>query len=267
MEIINYFESSKQTDLIKSIAACDWGAAKFLADLLQKGTFHETLGGWGHLFLLMDGENLVSFLTLTGQDAVRDEALTPWIGFVFTVPSYRGHRYAGLLLNHAQICAAKLGYPKLYIATDHVGLYEKYGYNYLENRVDCWGDDVRVLYKDLMTQNVIGKPVTVVVDRPLGTCHPRHNDICYPVNYGYIPGVMAPDREEQDAYILGIHEPLKEFTGRVIAVIHRLNDVEDKWVVAPENAFFTKEEIMEQVAFQEQYFQTEIHMCTTGGAR
>ena len=107
------------------------------------------LGGWGEIFLLMDGENLVSFLTLSGQDAVRDEALSPWIGFVFTVPEYRGHRYAGQVLSHAESCAAARGYSRIYIGTDHVGLYEKYGYTYLENRIDCWGDDMRVLYKDI----------------------------------------------------------------------------------------------------------------------
>ena len=116
---------------------------------------------------------------------------------------------------------------------------------------------------------MIGASVKVVVDRPLGSRHPRHEDIVYPVNYGYIPGIMAPDGEEQDAYILGIHEPMEEFEGRVIAIIHRLDDVEDKWVVAPEGMTFAKEEIMEQVAFQEQYFQTEIavrrKILVTGG--
>lgn len=106
---------------------------------------------------------------------------------------------------------------------------------------------------------MIGDIVRVVVDRPLGSVHPKHKDIVYPVNYGYIPGVMAPDGEEQDAYILGIDEPVSEFTGRIIAVIHRLDDVEDKWVVAPENAVFTPAQIMEQVAFQEQYFKTVIN--------
>ena len=108
---------------------------------------------------------------------------------------------------------------------------------------------------------MLGKTVKVVVDRPLGSHHPKHEDIVYPVNYGYIPGLMAPDGEEQDAYILGIHEPLQEFEGHVIAIIHRLDDVEDKWVVAPEGMSFTKEEIMAQVAFQEQYFQTEIKVA------
>ena len=107
---------------------------------------------------------------------------------------------------------------------------------------------------------MIGSVVQVTVDRPMGTCHPNHPDIIYPVNYGYIPDVMAPDGEEQDAYILGVTEPVKEFMGKVIAIIHRFDDVEEKWVVAPPEATFTKEEIMEQVAFQEQYFRIQIRM-------
>lgn len=107
---------------------------------------------------------------------------------------------------------------------------------------------------------MIGSIVKVIVDRPLGAYHPKHKDICYPVNYGYIPEIMAPDGEEQDAYILGVTEPVEEFVGKVIAVIHRYNDVEEKWVVVPENLSLTKEEITQQVAFQEQYFHTEIRM-------
>ena len=107
---------------------------------------------------------------------------------------------------------------------------------------------------------MLGAIVNVIVDRPIGTCHPSYPDLIYPVNYGYVPGILAPDGEEQDAYILGICEPVEEFTGKVIAIIHRYNDVEDKWVVAPEGAAFTKEEIQGAVAFQEQYFQTEIIM-------
>jgi inorganic pyrophosphatase len=107
---------------------------------------------------------------------------------------------------------------------------------------------------------MIGSMVQVKIDRPLGSCHPKHPDIVYPVNYGYIPGVMAPDGEEQDAYIVGVTEPVQEFFGKVIAIIHRFDDVEEKWVVAPIDSIFTKEEIMEQVAFQEQYFQIQIRM-------
>ena len=107
---------------------------------------------------------------------------------------------------------------------------------------------------------MLGKIVKVIVDRPLGTYYPKHKDIYYSVNYGYVEGIIAADGEEQDAYILGVNEPIKEFNGKVIAVIHRFNDIEEKWVVAPKGASFTKDEIMKQVDFQEQFFKTEIRM-------
>ncbi|WP_330682541.1 inorganic diphosphatase [Mediterraneibacter glycyrrhizinilyticus] len=106
--------------------------------------------------------------------------------------------------------------------------------------------------------DVIGKIVKVTVDRPMGSYHPNHRDIYYPVNYGYIKGIMSPDGEEQDAYILGIDHPVDEFTGRVIAVIHRYDDIEEKWVVAPVGKTYSAEEIKAQVDFQEQYFNYEI---------
>lgn len=105
---------------------------------------------------------------------------------------------------------------------------------------------------------MIGKAVKVIVDWPLGSYHPAHKDIYYPINYGYIEGIIAPDGEEQDAYILGIHTAVKEFTGRVIAIIHRDDDIEEKWVVAPENMDFSEEEIMKQVEFQERYFKSSV---------
>ena len=107
---------------------------------------------------------------------------------------------------------------------------------------------------------MIGKIVKVVVDRPLGSIHPKYKDLIYSINYGYIPGVIAPDGEEQDAYILGIDEPVSEFVGKVIAIIHRLDDVEDKWVVAPENKSFSKQEIENSVEFQEKFFNIKILM-------
>ena len=105
---------------------------------------------------------------------------------------------------------------------------------------------------------MIGRIVTVTIDRPLGSCHPKHPDIYYSVNYGYIEGIIAPDGEEQDAYILGVDIPLQTFTGEVIAVIRRKDDVEDKWVVAPEGMTFSKEKIEELTRFQEQYFASEV---------
>ena len=101
---------------------------------------------------------------------------------------------------------------------------------------------------------MIGKIVKVIVDRPLGSVHPKYQDMQYPINYGYVNGVMAGDGAEQDVYIVGVDKPLETFTGKVIAVYHRYNDVEDKWIVAPEGMDFSDEEIMAQIDFQEKFF-------------
>lgn len=102
--------------------------------------------------------------------------------------------------------------------------------------------------------------VKVIVDRPLGSQHPQYKEIYYPINYGFVEGIMAEDEEEQDAYILGVDVPVKEFVGKIIAIIHRYDDVEEKWVVVPRNMSYTKEEIKKQVEFQEKYFKSKIIM-------
>lgn len=105
---------------------------------------------------------------------------------------------------------------------------------------------------------MIGKKVTVVVDRPMGSVHPRYAGLVYPVNYGYVPDTVAADGEEQDAYILGVDAPVERFVGRVVAIVHRRDDGEDKWVVCPDGNNPSREEIERQVLFQEQYFDHEI---------
>lgn len=105
---------------------------------------------------------------------------------------------------------------------------------------------------------MIGKEITVTVDRPLGSVHPRYANIVYPVNYGYVEGITGGDGEEQDVYILGIDRPIETFTGKVIAVVRRLNDDENKWITAPDGVSFTKEEITAAVYFQEKYFDFEV---------
>lgn len=107
---------------------------------------------------------------------------------------------------------------------------------------------------------MLGETVRVVIDRPLGSYHPVHKDTYYSVNYGYVSGIISGDGEDQDAYVLGVNYPLKEFTGKVIAIIHRIDDVEDKLVVVPNGVTFTKEEIEKQVHFQEKFFKTKIIM-------
>lgn len=109
-------------------------------------------------------------------------------------------------------------------------------------------------------KNIIGKMVSVTVDRPMNTVHPKHKNIIYPINYGYVDGIMGGDGEEQDVYLLGLDQPVDSCEAVIIAVIHRLDDNEDKWVATPNGERLAKEEIMEAVAFQEQYFKSEIYM-------
>lgn len=108
--------------------------------------------------------------------------------------------------------------------------------------------------------DVLGRPVHCVMDRPLGSAHPRYPDMIYPVNYGYVPGLLAGDNAEQDVYVLGPTEPLKEFTGVIIAVIHRFDDCEDKWVAAEQIGLYTESEIRAILDFQEKYYTSEIVM-------
>lgn len=107
----------------------------------------------------------------------------------------------------------------------------------------------------------LGKTVTVTVDRPLGSAHPDYPDMIYPVNYGYIAGVVAPDGEAQDAYILGVDEPVESFTGVVIGIVCRENDIEDKWVVVSEEKAGTdicwECNVMHEIEFQEKYYKSE----------
>lgn len=106
----------------------------------------------------------------------------------------------------------------------------------------------------------LGTIVEVEIDRPLGSRHPEH-DFFYPVNYGYIPNTAAPDGEEIDAYVLGEFKPVKKFRGRVIAIIKRQNDHEDKIVVAKTLNSYSKSDIEVLTAFQERFFDTEIICC------
>ena len=103
----------------------------------------------------------------------------------------------------------------------------------------------------------LGATVSLAIDRPVGSKHPKW-DFEYPVNYGYVPGTKSGDGEELDAYVLGVDRPLKEFSGPCIAIIHRLNDDDDKLVLAPDGKNFTDDEIRAATDFQEHFFKSVI---------
>lgn len=102
-------------------------------------------------------------------------------------------------------------------------------------------------------RDFLGKKVHVVIDRPMGLKHPKW-DFIYPLNYGYILNTVSGDGEELDAYIIGVFEPIKEYYGKCIAAIHRLDD-DNKLIIAPEGKRYTKEQIEVLVEFQERFFE------------
>lgn len=108
-----------------------------------------------------------------------------------------------------------------------------------------------------LARQFLGQTVTVSLDRPLGSRHPQHGFL-YPVNYGFVPGTLAPDGAELDAYVLGVTEPLTAFSGLVSAVVHREDDDDDKLVVLPENVSLSDADVMAAVWFQEQWFRSSV---------
>lgn len=106
-------------------------------------------------------------------------------------------------------------------------------------------------------KDFLGKEVKVVVDRGLGTRHPKHG-FMYMLNYGYIPNTVSGDGEELDAYLLGVYEPVEEYDGVVIAYIHRTNDDDDKLIVVPKGIEYSDDAIKALTEFQERFFESEI---------
>lgn len=107
------------------------------------------------------------------------------------------------------------------------------------------------------SNDYLNKDVLVKIDRKLGSKHPKHGFI-YTLNYGYIPNTISGDGEELDAYVLGVYEPIEEFEGKVIAIIHRTNDEDDKLIVAPKNINYSDDAIKALTEFQERFFNSII---------
>ena len=105
-----------------------------------------------------------------------------------------------------------------------------------------------------MNEEYLGKIVDVQIDREMGSKHPKHRFV-YPVNYGFIPNTVSGDGEELDCYVLGVFDPIKEFKGKCIAIIHRTNDNDYKLIVVPENVNYTDDAIEALTEFQERFFE------------
>lgn len=107
------------------------------------------------------------------------------------------------------------------------------------------------------TKEYLGKTLSVKIDRPFGSKHPKHGFI-YPVNYGFVPNTVSGDGEELDCYVLGVFEPIDTFEGKCIAFIHRTNDNDDKLIIVPDGINYTDDQIRALTEFQERFFESII---------
>lgn len=134
--------------LQQAIFHCDWRAAKYLAHLLKENRLAEYVGE-GTLFLLWCGTQLAGFIILAEKDGISDPARTPWLSFLFVTPEFRGRHLGKRLIDCACEHAKENGHRQVFLYTDHVGLYEKYGFTYLESKEDNWGDMSRIYVRPL----------------------------------------------------------------------------------------------------------------------
>ena len=149
MEIIEYFCSNDKEHWLSKIQESDWGAGRYLYELLKNHKLKQLVGENTKVLLLVDGNNLISFCTFAEKDDIQPTDLTPWIGWVYTFPGYRGNYYSGKLLSYAENLAKEAGMKNIYISTNHIGLYEKFGYEFFKTMKDINGEDSRVYIRFL----------------------------------------------------------------------------------------------------------------------
>ena len=152
MKIIEYFTTENKEHWLKEIKKCDWEAGQYLHQLLSENSLKQKLGGTALVPMLVDEDRLVSFCTFAPKDDIQPTDLSPWIGFLYTFPEYRGNKYAGMLLDYAESIATVMEREYIYISTNHNGLYEKYGFEFYKTEKDMNGEDSRIYRKNLSSE-------------------------------------------------------------------------------------------------------------------
>ena len=148
MEILSYYDTVKPEWWLNKIGESDWAAGQYLHQLLRENRFRELTGASSQLLLLTDGSRLAAFCTYAERDDIPESGLTPWMGFVYTFPEYRGRRLMGKLIRRVKELARADGYDTVYVSTGETGLYEKYGAVFLTTAKDIRGEDSRIYQMD-----------------------------------------------------------------------------------------------------------------------
>lgn len=147
--MIEYHACGRQAHWLEQIRKSDWGAGQYLYELLSENRFRDMVGEKSKVLMLVDEDELISFCTYAEKDDIQPTALTPWVGFVYTFPQYRGHRYAGKLFREIERLAKAGNVQDVFISTNHTGLYEKYGCEFYQMMNDIHGEPSRVYKKHI----------------------------------------------------------------------------------------------------------------------
>jgi GrpB-like predicted nucleotidyltransferase (UPF0157 family) len=167
--------------------------------------------------------------------------------------------YAQEWKNHLYFRDYLRKYPE--VAKEYEALKEALMHTHRNDRVKYTNEKASFILntvKDAQCDAFLGKTVTITIDRPIGTIHPKHSDIIYPINYGYIENELALDNEELDVYLIGVSKKVETFTGKIIGYIKRHNDVENKLIMAPDNNAYDTNTIKAITNFQEQFYESDI---------
>ena len=149
MEIIELMSYADKNKYLTQLIDCKWWAGKILAKFIIEGELEKMCKANPKVFVLVDGDEVVSFCTYVHQDEIDAPDMFPWIGFVYTFEKYRSNHYFGKLLNHIISLAKQEKYQKIYVSTNENGLYEKYGFKYYKNMLDITGNDSRIYYLEI----------------------------------------------------------------------------------------------------------------------
>lgn len=151
MKIVDYFECENKNYWLEKISESDWRSGKYLYELLKSNQLFTKLGSDAKVLMLIDNNELSAFCTLSKKKYDIDSALSPWLGFVYTYPKYRGHRYSEKLITYAEHLVRKAGLSEIYLSTKHKELYEKYGFAYYGVLTDWRNEEQSIYFKKITT--------------------------------------------------------------------------------------------------------------------
>lgn len=124
----------------------------FISPRIYRDCISNTIGSPNPLpqwYLLKDGEITVGCAGLITNDFISRMDLYPWICALYIEPEYRGKFYSKHLIDFIKSDALRLGFKTLYLSTDHVGFYEKLGFQYIAQGYHPWGEESRIYTIDL----------------------------------------------------------------------------------------------------------------------